>query len=384
MAPDQLESLSWAALRMACDETNTLEATLQVHALLVGLARNGPEAWVQLFLPRLLTAQRLASLDSFASKVLRARGALEGVLRLEEDTEGGASGCAEEDTEGGARGHGGGSKRLRCAVLTNALQLRLQAMVVGCVLAVSLALPCRALEAQMRRIARHLDPPPLSQSVTPSLSPKLPLPQNSALLRTLLRISENGDLEVVVDEAASVTRQRVQVVVGEAGSASVESSAAASECADVCLDIDVDIDVSVRCLASTTPATTTLATTTSPAPDIDVMEMVEALLPAFPELARVLGALIHTPTPASAAQHHEELEAATGMVLDELDEGASGGDGDGQEKRSVLTHRERAPRAQVAAVLQTFGAAGEARTHGAAAGTQFTCFTSTEVQEHKY
>jgi hypothetical protein len=71
-------------------------------------------------------------------------------------------------------------------------------------------------------------------------------------------------------------------------------------------------------------------------------------------------------------------------VLEEFDEGVSGGNGDGQEKRCVLTQRERAPRAQVAAVLQTFGAAGEARTHGAAAGTQFTCFTSTEVQEHKY
>jgi hypothetical protein len=228
-------------------------------------------------------------------------------------------------------------------------------MVVGCVLAVSLALPCRALEAQMRRIARHLDPPPLSQSVTPPLSPKLPLSQNSALVRTSLRISENGDLEVVEDDAATATRQRVEVVVDEAGRASVESSAAASACADVCLDVDVDVDVSVR-----------------------------SLLPAFPELARVLGALIHTPTPASAAQHHEELETSTGMVLEEFDEVVSGGDGDGQEKRCALTQRERAPRAQVVAVLQTVGAAGEARTQSAAEGTQFTCFTSTEVQKHKY
>jgi hypothetical protein len=164
------------------------------------------------------------------------------------------------------------------------------------------------------------------------------------------------------------------VVVDEAGRASVESSAAASACADVCLDVDVDVDVSVRCLATTAP----------PAPDIDVMEMVEALLPAFPELARVLGALIHTPTPASATQHHEELETSTGMVLEEFDEVVSGGDGDGQEKRCALTQRERAPRAQVVAVLQTVGAAGEARTQSAAEGTQFTCFTSTEVQKHKY
>ena len=206
-----------AILGMACDEDNTIETKLQVHRLLVRMARNAPQAWVELLMPPLLDVQRLALRDSLESASLQAltqqgetlvdahaepgyvtptpsgsetpstpatpelpleegaRGKGEvlllpgGLRQVEKALEGGQAQRGQ-----GAPGEGGDMPRTAFSASVNEW---LQTLVAGSVLAVAVALPCPALEAHVRQV----------------LTERRQAGQECAHLR----ICENGDLEAL-------------------------------------------------------------------------------------------------------------------------------------------------------------------------------------------
>lgn len=287
LAVHELAELSRAVLHMVCEETNTSAVNVHVHRLLVRLARSGPQAWVEVFLPHLLVLQRLALRDTLESQSLEtlalpttgdpetafsctntdkdahdAENAgstaqqTSGVVVLQ----GGTGQLESERRRGGRGGKWNGSTR---SVLDAAVRARLQTMVAGCVLAVSLALPCPELEAHVRQVVMER--------------------RQAGHDSSLLRIAENGDLELV--QALQGSEQT--------------SSGDGAQCIHV----------------------------------LDVTEMVHALAPAYPHLARVLAAHgageedrhTHTQEPAPLAA----TLVRSGSIMSTLDNPESGGGGFG-------------------------------------------------------
>jgi hypothetical protein len=68
----QVPLLAAAVVDMACNARNEPSTSVQVHRLLVSLARNAPQAWMQLMLPALLDLQRQAQRDAHEGAALQA------------------------------------------------------------------------------------------------------------------------------------------------------------------------------------------------------------------------------------------------------------------------------------------------------------------------
>ena len=72
LAAHEVPQVAASILDMACNKTNRASTTVEVHRLMVGLARSAPQAWVQVILPPLLDLQRLALPDAHEAGSLEA------------------------------------------------------------------------------------------------------------------------------------------------------------------------------------------------------------------------------------------------------------------------------------------------------------------------